>query len=91
VGVELEEGKGSRFWIELGRGERRPVLAATGAPQAEGAAEAAVLHVEDEESNAMFMERAFSQKDLKGRLRPVGTGRAAIDYLSGAGEFTDRE
>jgi PAS domain S-box-containing protein len=91
VGVESEEGRGSRFWIELGRGEAQAFADAT-ARQVErvGAGEGTVLYVEDEESDAMFMERAFAEKGLAGKLRLVGTGRAAIDYLSGAGEFGDR-
>lgn len=89
VGVESEAGKGSRFWIELGRGEAKPVFAPATAQQPAG--NGAVLYVEDEESDAMFMERAFAEKGLGEKLRVVGTGRAAIDYLSGSGEFADRE
>jgi DNA-binding response OmpR family regulator len=53
--------------------------------------EGAVLYVEDEESDAIFMERAFDAKGLGGKLRLLGSGRAAIDYLSGSGQFGDRE
>ena len=49
-----------------------------------------MLYVEDEESDAMFMERAFAEMGLAGKLHVVGNGRAAIDYLSGAGKYGDR-
>jgi DNA-binding response OmpR family regulator len=89
VGVESEEGKGSRFWIEL-RGADREQNARETATFAETAGGAGtVLYVEDEESDAMFMERAFRDKKL--RLRRVGDGREAIHYLSGAGQYRDRE
>ena len=93
VGVESEEGKGSRFWIELRpwRGEAGLRSSYGTARRAETAGEGTVLYVEDEESDAMFMERAFAEKGLGEKLRLVGTGRAAIDYLSGSGEFADRE
>jgi CheY-like chemotaxis protein/nitrogen-specific signal transduction histidine kinase len=91
VGVESEEGRGSRFWIELKSGEENLGFGPVGAPAAVGGEEGMVLYVEDEESDAMFMARAFAEKGLAGRLRLVGTGRAAIDYLSGSGEFGDRE
>jgi PAS domain S-box-containing protein len=94
VGAESEEGKGSRFWIELRCGEARPSLAIAGGVR--NLAKAAVplttvLYVEDEESDAVFMQRAFAKKGLAGRLRVAATGRAAIDYLSGAGDYGDRE
>ncbi|HWQ90616.1 MAG TPA: PAS domain-containing protein, partial [Clostridia bacterium] len=91
VGVESEEGKGSRFWLELKSGEdkRSRGLAAT-STLARGA-EGMVLYVEDEESDAMFMERAFAAKGLSGKLRVVGDGRQAIDYLSRSGDYSDRE
>ncbi len=96
VGVESEEGKGSRFWIELKSGETRPTFAETTSRQgaafgAAAAGQGTVLYVEDEESDAMFMERAFADKGMPGKLRVAVTGRAAIDYLSGSGEFGDRE
>lgn len=91
VGVESEEGNGSRFWIELGRGEARAALAQPAAHQSlASAGEGIVLYVEDEENDALFMERAFAEKGLGEKLRLVATGRAAINYLSGSGEFADR-
>jgi DNA-binding response OmpR family regulator len=49
------------------------------------------LYVEDEESDALFMELAFAARGWSGKLQVVGDGRAAIDYLSGAGKYADRE
>jgi PAS domain S-box-containing protein len=90
VGVESEEGKGSRFWIELELGERIPepgrVEVATAEPTGE-----TVLYVEDEESDAMFMKMAFAGKGMESGLRVVGDGRTAIEYLSGAGKYADRK
>ncbi len=91
VGVESEEGKGSRFWIDLKSGEPKPGPGQASASGAAGGGEGTVLYVEDEESDATFMERAFAEKGLAQTLRLVATGRAAIDYLSGSGEFGDRE
>jgi PAS domain S-box-containing protein len=91
VGVESEEGSGSRFWVELKIGEARALFAPATTLQAEGAAEGTVLYAEDEEGDALFMERAFAQKGIGEKLRLVRTGRAAIDYLSGSAEFGDRE
>lgn len=90
VGVESEEGKGSRFWIELSCRAAEPVLAAAVARQAGNGGKETILYVEDEESDAMFMEQAFKKKGGPGKLRVVGDGRAAIQYLSGAGDYGDR-
>ncbi len=49
-----------------------------------------VLYVEDEETDAMFMGLAFAEHGLESALRVVGDGRAAIEYLSGAGKYADR-
>jgi CheY-like chemotaxis protein len=93
VGAESEEGKGSRFWIELKCGEEKRsdgVLARP--PFAEGTTrQGTVLYVEDEESDALFMARAFEQMGLSGKLQVVCDGRAAIEYLSGSGKYSDRE
>ena len=91
VGVESEPGKGSRFWFELKRGETKQDASTVSTPEPESVGEGVVLYVEDEETDATFMEWAFAQKGLSERLRRVGTGRAAIDYLAGSGLFADRE
>ena len=54
-------------------------------------ATATVLYVEDEESDALFMQRAFVSAGLGPALRVVGDGQAAIDYLSGTGVYGKRE
>ncbi len=38
-----------------------------------------------------LMERAFAKAGLTGALQTVNDGQAAMDYLSGAGEYTDRQ
>jgi CheY-like chemotaxis protein len=50
-----------------------------------------VLLVEDNESDVLFTKRAFLKAGLPHRLQVVTNGRAAIQYLSGAGAFADRE
>ncbi|MHC1765203.1 MAG: PAS domain S-box protein [Verrucomicrobiia bacterium] len=90
VGVESEEGKGSRFWIELKCGEAKLAFSGPTARQGTREGSGTVLYVEDEESDAMFMQRAFKGKGLAGKLQLVGDGRAAIEYLSGAGKYGDR-
>jgi CheY-like chemotaxis protein len=52
---------------------------------------ATVLYVEDEASDALFMKRPFASQGLESALRVVRDGRAAIEYLSGAGEYGDRK
>lgn len=49
-----------------------------------------VLYVEDEESDAVLMEIAFKKEGLPEAFRTVGSGRAAMDYLAGAGTYADR-
>jgi PAS domain S-box-containing protein len=89
VGVESEEGSGSRFWIELKKGEGRasPKSAEFASVEPRGGT---VLYVEDEESDALFMSTAFSEKGLASAFRLVSDGRAAIEYLSGTGKYADR-
>jgi CheY-like chemotaxis protein len=80
---------GSRFWIELknGEGQSKP----RGAPMTGGNAKGGtVLYVEDEESDALFMRTAFSDKGLASAFQLVTDGRAAIEYLSGTGKYADR-
>ncbi|MEO5960420.1 MAG: response regulator [Opitutaceae bacterium] len=49
-----------------------------------------VLYAEDDENDVFFMERAFSKLKLRGALRVVQNGRAAVDYLSGTRAYVDR-
>lgn len=50
-----------------------------------------VLYVEDEEIDRFFMEIAFEREGLKKALRTAHDGQAAIDYLEGKGDHSDRE
>ena len=50
-----------------------------------------MLYVEDEENDALFMRRAFKSAGLGSALRLVEDGRSALDYLSGAGAYGDRD
>jgi CheY-like chemotaxis protein len=89
--IRGEEGCGSRFWIEVKSGEevRRKHARVEAAPtEPKGGT---VLYVEDEENDAMFMKRAFAGRGMESALRVVGDGRAAIEYLSGAGKYADRK
>jgi CheY-like chemotaxis protein len=89
VGVESEEGSGSRFWMELKKGEGRANGKMTEGDGVEPRG-GTVLYVEDEDSDAIFMSTAFSEKGLASMLRLVSDGRAAIEYLSGTGKYADR-
>jgi PAS domain S-box-containing protein len=89
AGVESEEGKGSRFWIEVKSVEARPRATKAESVLAEPKG-GTVLYVEDEESDAMFMKMAFASRGMEPALHVVGDGRAAIEYLSGTGKYADR-
>jgi CheY-like chemotaxis protein len=50
-----------------------------------------ILYVEDDENDAFFMRLAFERSGLDVNLNIVTDGQQAIDYLSGNGEFADRQ
>ncbi len=50
-----------------------------------------VLYVEDEESDRLFMQMAFSETGMAEALRTVNDGREAINYLAGKGVYADRK
>ena len=50
-----------------------------------------VLLVEDHQSDILLARRAFKKVDLTSILNVVEDGDAAIAYLSGAGEYGDRD
>jgi CheY-like chemotaxis protein len=50
-----------------------------------------VLYADDEESDRFFMRRAFKASGLEYSLQTVSDGQEAIDYLSGAGPYSQRE
>ncbi len=50
-----------------------------------------ILLVDDDENDVFFMKHAFHLAKIQDLLQVVGDGQAAIDYLSGVGDFADRE
>jgi CheY-like chemotaxis protein len=50
-----------------------------------------ILLVEDSEDDVFIFQRAYRQAQLPYEIQLVTTGQEAIDYLSGIGEFADRE
>ena len=49
-----------------------------------------ILYVEDEEHDVFFLKRALDAVGVKHRLEVAHDGDAAIEYLSGVGDFSDR-
>ena len=50
-----------------------------------------VLAAEDEESDAMILRMAFERAGVTNPLVVVPDGQEAVDYLSGAGDYSDRQ
>lgn len=50
-----------------------------------------VLLVEDNPDDVLLTRRAFAKAEIPAPLRVLGDGQGAIDYLSGTGDFADRE
>ena len=50
-----------------------------------------VLYVEDEEDDVFFMQMAFRRLGRDHLFRTLPTGREAMNYLSGAGDYADRQ
>jgi CheY-like chemotaxis protein len=50
-----------------------------------------ILLVEDNEDDVFAMKRALKLAQITNPLQIVTDGQKAVDYLSGAGEFSDRE
>lgn len=50
-----------------------------------------LLYVEDEQTDGQLMRIAFRQEGLEGALRIVKDGKGALDYLSGAPPYADRQ
>ena len=48
------------------------------------------LVAEDDENDVFFLQRALQQAKIENPLHVVRDGQEAIDYLSGAGQFSDR-
>jgi CheY-like chemotaxis protein len=51
---------------------------------------ATILLVEDEESDVFLMKRALKAAQIPNPLQVACNGQEAVDYLSGAGNFSDR-
>src|SRR5262249_10256931 len=49
-----------------------------------------VLLAEDDDNDVILLETAFRAADISNPLRVTRDGQDAIDYLSGAGKFSDR-
>ena len=50
-----------------------------------------ILLVEDEENDVFFLKHAFEEVGVLNPLRVAQDGQEALDYLSGRGEYADRE
>jgi len=53
--------------------------------------EVAILLAEDDENDIFLMGRAFDRAGIPNPLFVVRNGQEAIDYLSGAGEYAQRD
>jgi CheY-like chemotaxis protein len=51
---------------------------------------AVILVVEDNEDDVFLMQRALKAAGIKNSVELAEDGRMAIEYLSGAGKFSDR-
>src|SRR5437899_3388971 len=49
-----------------------------------------ILLVEDNEDDIFLMRRALKKAQIVTNLQSVTDGQQALDYLSGAGQFSDR-
>lgn len=54
-------------------------------------ATAPILYAEDDENDVFLVRRAFKQAAVERPLQVVIDGQSAIEYLSGASQFADRE
>ena len=50
-----------------------------------------LLHVEDDPNDVLLLERAFRKANMQVSIQAVTDGDKAVAYLSGAGEYADRE
>lgn len=50
-----------------------------------------ILLAEDDANDAFFMRRALQKAEIECPLQVVTDGQQAVDYLSGQGQFSDRE
>ena len=50
-----------------------------------------ILYAEDEENDAFFFKRAFSQVNISQPLQLANDGQEAINYCAGQGEYANRD
>jgi CheY-like chemotaxis protein len=50
-----------------------------------------ILQVEDAENDIVLLQHAFAAADITNPLQVARDGQMAVDYLSGAGKYADRE
>lgn len=50
-----------------------------------------ILYAEDEEDDAYFLQRAFSEAGISQPLIVLPDGQQVIDYCSGRGQFSNRD
>ena len=58
--------------------------------QTTGLRDSAILLVEDDEADILLLRRAFRNAHIANPLNEVRDGQAAIQYLSGEGDYADR-
>jgi CheY-like chemotaxis protein len=56
-----------------------------------GQADPTILLVEDSDDDVFIMKHALKQAQIANPLQIATTGQAALDYLSGANQYADRE
>jgi CheY-like chemotaxis protein len=49
-----------------------------------------ILHVEDDPNDVLLIGRAFRKAEISAQVQVVNDGEQAVQYLSGANEFSDR-
>jgi CheY-like chemotaxis protein len=50
-----------------------------------------ILHVEDDPNDVLLIGRAFRKAEVAAHVQVVNDGEQAVQYLSGANEFSDRQ
>lgn len=50
-----------------------------------------ILIVDDDENDIFFVKRAFTEINVHCTFHMLKNGQECVDYLDGAGEYTDRE
>jgi CheY-like chemotaxis protein len=50
-----------------------------------------ILHVEDDPNDVLLIGRAFRKAEVSAHVQVVNDGEQAVQYLSGANEFSDRQ